>query len=128
MCSSHLMSIDDFVFADDPESQSDTYTTSLLGPSVQVSARVRSSALVFCFSDGWNQAARGFILTDLVDGERIHRLDLYGPQVGALWLICKPCLFCRRGKIIETKRRDIRQLMLHGSQLQCHCFSSAHRT
>lgn len=84
-------------------------------PGVQVSAWVRASALVFCFSDGWNQAACGFILTDLVDGERTHRLDLYGPQVGILWLICKPCLFWERAKNhIETKRRDIRWLMLRG--------------
>lgn len=54
---------------------------------------VRSSALILCFSDGWDQATGGFIVTDWFDGESIHRIDLYGPQVGILWFICKPCLF-----------------------------------
>lgn len=53
------------------------------GPSVRL-------ALVFYFSDGCNQAACGFMLTDLVGGERIHRLHLYGPLLRILRLICKP--------------------------------------
>lgn len=92
----HLMSTDDLCLQMRryPESQPDTYTgRSSESRGVQVSARFSGSALVLCFSDGWNQAACGFTLTDLVDGESFHRLDLYGPQVGILWLICKPCLF-----------------------------------
>lgn len=57
------------------------------------SPSVHGSALIFCLSDGWNQAVGGFVLTDVVDGESIHRLGVYGPQVGGFWLICKPCLF-----------------------------------
>ena len=39
----------------------------------------------------------------MVGGESIHRLDLDGPQVGLLRLICKPCLFWERARITETK-------------------------
>lgn len=72
-----------------PKFQPDSLTQQVLSGS----PGVRLSALVLCFSDGLNQAACGFILTDLVDGESIHRIDLQGPQVGFLWLIYKPCLF-----------------------------------
>lgn len=90
-----------FMFADEMSKVPgwQPYTTSPLWES-----RVQLSALVLRFSDGLNQAARGLFLTDSVDGESIHRIDLQGPQVGFLWLIYKPCLFWETTKIIETKK------------------------